>query len=205
MKTTLFLVPMKDPSVAKTRLSGSLNTDARRKLAEALYKRTLAFLTPIARRAQADLAVVTGASRPAEIARDLGVTTIPEPFGADLNAALQNAASFASRRGYARICIIPADLAAPRADDLETLLHLDGDVVICPSQDGGTNALLVSPPSAIDFQFGLGSARRHMQAGRARGLSVRQVTCDSLSFDIDTEACLNQALVAVPDLAKAVA
>ena len=205
MTRTLFLVPMKDPSLSKSRLTDALAHDARRNLAETLYTRTLDFLAPFVVRDSARLAVVTNAARPVEIARSKGVNVIAEPRGSDLNIALRYAAQQASIEGFDRICILPADLASPESADIERLLAVDADVVVCPSQDDGTNALLVSPPSALQFQFGQNSAQHHLKAATEAGLTTQMVPCDSLSFDVDTAACLSRAIAEVPEIAMAVA
>lgn len=205
MTRTLFVVPMKDLALAKTRLTSALAHNARQNLAETLFIRTLDFLAPIIAHHSASIAVVTGARRPQEIARAKGIEVIEEPISADLNTALNHASKSAVDQGFDRIFILPADLASPESTDIEILLAVDADVVICPSQDGGTNALLVSPPNAMRFQFGPNSAQHHARTATKLGLTTQVTPCGSLGFDVDTAACLSRAIAEVPELAMAVA
>ncbi|MEM7059059.1 MAG: 2-phospho-L-lactate guanylyltransferase [Pseudomonadota bacterium] len=200
MKDTLITVPMKDPRAAKTRLGNTLGAAGRQRLARLLYRRTLDFLGPIGRDTGADLAVVTGSAEAAELARKAGFHVIQEVVETNLSAAANCAAAWAEAEGYRRLCLIPADLAAPDPSDVKHLLTHQADVAICPSVDRGTNALLVSLPTAIRFRYGPQSAVRHLEEAQANGLIAAMIPLESLSFDIDTSACLDRARRNVPDL-----
>jgi 2-phospho-L-lactate guanylyltransferase len=204
MSKTLIVVPMKDPAGAKTRLSDQLSSRQRSALARLLFKRTLTLLRDVAQPSGHDLAVVTASAETAAMARTHGFAVIADPAGGDLCGAVDQAANWAEQNGYDRLCIIPADLAAPDAKELQRLLDSAAPVVVCPSTDRGTNALLVAPPRAIPFRYGPASALRHMAEARARGLDAVLMPLPSLSFDIDTSACLTRALRADPALSDAV-
>jgi 2-phospho-L-lactate guanylyltransferase len=60
-------------------------------------------------------------------------------------------------------------------------------VTICPAaEDGGTNALLLSPPTAIPFLYGPDSAARHKAAAEAAGVPVRVVNIAGFARDVDS-------------------
>ncbi|MEM9969781.1 MAG: 2-phospho-L-lactate guanylyltransferase [Pseudomonadota bacterium] len=198
MKKTVIVVPMKDPAASKTRLAGALDGPARARLASLLFSRTLDFLAEVACETGAACAVVTSSDTAKGMAEAAGFTVIDEPANSTLNGAARRAARWAEGQGYARLCLIPADLAAPRRADVLALLASEADVTVCPSADRGTNALLLAPPTAIKFHFGPRSAARHMKA--AQGLDARLMPLDSLSFDIDTTDCLARAQRLVPEL-----
>ena len=63
-------------------------------------------------------------------------------------------------------------------------------VVIAPSHDGGTNALLLYPPYVIDFAFGPDSFRRHHRQAIQADVAVQIVQSSTLAFDIDWPADL---------------
>lgn len=199
---TLITVPMKAPSASKTRLAASLDDKARARFARLLYHRTLRFLAPIAAQTGADLAVVTGSESAADIARGQGVAVIREGPASGLSAALAQAATWALAKGYGRLCVIPADLAAPLDRDVLRLLESPAPVTICPAVDMGTNALLVTPPDALRFCFGPRSALRHREQAEARGLHPVMMPLESLSFDVDTTGGLRRAIDEVPDIAR---
>lgn len=197
---SLVVVPMKDPKVSKTRLSGALSAPARANLARLLFKRTVAVLKAAQALADFDIAVVTQSPAVAALAQDM--VWIEEDADSDLSRAVAQSAQWAQNQNYSALCVIPADLAAPDPADIAALIHqarVPG-VAICPSQDLGTNALVVAPPAAMAFAYGPKSALRHMELAETAGLSPRLMPMDSLKFDIDTSACLERALAEVPEL-----
>ncbi|MEL6912932.1 MAG: 2-phospho-L-lactate guanylyltransferase [Pseudomonadota bacterium] len=203
MTRTLLCVPMKDPAAAKTRLAGRLDASQRARLAEALFLRTLAFLRPLSLDHGAELMVVTGSARIADLATGRGVELIADGAERTLSGAAATAAAWAAGQGFSRLCLIPADLAAPLASDVARILEASAEVVICPSEDGGTNALAMTPPDAMAFRYGPGSARAHAAEAARRGLSHEVLRLPSLSFDIDTTDGLARARALVPDLEAA--
>ena len=122
MTKTLIVVPMKDLSASKTRLAGTLSKSARSKLVHLLYEKTLKFLIPIADMEKAEIAVVTNCNHAKNIANKLGVQIIEEPSNLGLSSAIFHSANTAKAMGFERLCVIPADLAAPLASDLTAVL-----------------------------------------------------------------------------------
>jgi len=58
---------------------------------------------------------------------------------------------------------------------------------ICPAiRDGGTNALVCSPPDAMPFQFGSDSARKHLEEAAVRGMPNARLRMHAFFRDIDT-------------------
>jgi 2-phospho-L-lactate guanylyltransferase len=124
-----------------------------------------------------------------------------------LNAAIEAARSLAVARGASAILVLPADLpsvSATAVDDIvergSVLTAPDAIVVLVPDRHGtGTNALLVSPPDAIDPAFGVGSRAQH--ARRADVARARYEEIDGpLSLDLDTPADLLAAEAAIGSL-----
>ena len=182
MKDLLFVIPMKDPAVAKSRLSEVLPDAVRARLAMALFRRMLGFLAE----AQPDVDVLVVSESEKIKAATAGYFLRQKGNG--LNEAVTEGAAWAAAKGYGAVCVIPADLADPNADDLARLLALGEGVSIAPAHDGGTNALLVSPPEAISFHFGKGSCLAHQRA--AKGLPCTIMPLESFRYDIDTSADL---------------
>jgi 2-phospho-L-lactate guanylyltransferase len=87
-----------------------------------------------------------------------------------------------------------ADLPYLAADDIAALIEAGrgSPVVIAEAKDGGTNALLVRPPTILEFSFATGqpSARRHAERASAAGLEPVIVKRPGLARDIDTPADL---------------
>jgi 2-phospho-L-lactate guanylyltransferase len=107
-----------------------------------------------------------------------------------LNPALEEGRRWAMGRGASVLLVLPADLPLLDAQDVRAVLEEGGEAPsVTISPDGahvGTNALLLRPPDALPFVFGLGSYEAHQQAARERGLDVRVLERPHLSFDLDT-------------------
>ena len=58
-------------------------------------------------------------------------------------------------------------------------------MVLAPSSDGGTAALLRVPHDAIPSRFGNQSAKAHEQAAGEAGIPFRRCTLPSLAIDLD--------------------
>ena len=110
-------------------------------------------------------------------------------------------------RGAERALLVPGRLPGARPDELSRLLarRPAPSVVIVPDRHGsGTNALLLTPPSAIAPSFGAGSFARHAACARAAGATVKVCDLPSLGLDVDTPddlAALRSALDARPETA----
>ncbi|MBL4812069.1 MAG: 2-phospho-L-lactate guanylyltransferase [Rhodobacteraceae bacterium] len=188
MADLLFIIPMKNPADAKTRLAASLPVEGRKRLAMLLYRQLLQLL-----RGQFpayDVLVVTGSSHVAELAKIHGAKVLEEQeTNGGLNAAISQAAGWAKRHGYAAICALPADLADPAAADITHLLQVPRNtpsLLLCPSYDGGTNCLIASPPDAVAFCYGLGSCKAHQAEAAAADIPCMIMPLSSIAYDIDT-------------------
>jgi 2-phospho-L-lactate guanylyltransferase len=132
--------------------------------------------------------VISSDARALAVARELGAEPLVER-GQGLNHALYLGRRWAMERACAEVLlVILSDLPWLASADLEALLALASraSVVIAPSKDGGTNALLLRPPHAIPFRFGPDSAARHAAAAQERGLPVALARSPGLAFDVDT-------------------
>ena len=75
-------------------------------------------------------------------------------------------------------------------------------VIISPSDDYGTNALLVSPPTAIPFCYGERSSSKHYQAAEERGIQPLVMPLASLRYDLDVSSDLDYLVQIKPELAS---
>ncbi|MCK5498754.1 MAG: 2-phospho-L-lactate guanylyltransferase [Gammaproteobacteria bacterium] len=86
-----------------------------------------------------------------------------------------------------KIAIIPTDLPQLSHHDIELLdnAHEQGVSLCAAEKDGGTNALVFTPPLAIPLLFGLDSCKNHQQAAKDRGVTEKIVQISGLQRDID--------------------
>lgn len=204
--STLLVVPMKEPHLAKSRLRDVLDRAERARLARQLFERTLRLITRMHNeedRPDFDIAIVTRNASIKARAEALGVGLIDEQGNGGLSGAVEAAAAAAKSEGYKRFCVLPADLAAPDPKDVRVLLSQDlGEkgIALCPSRDFGTNALLVAPPDAIRFAYGHRSFQRHCQLAEAAGITPIVLPLESLRWDIDTSNDLEELMDVDPGM-----
>jgi 2-phospho-L-lactate guanylyltransferase len=176
------IVPLRSPGLGKTRLADRLNTDERAGLAGAMLADVVAAI-----RGCGLERVVLAASGPGAVAAgaalDLEVVLDP-PDVATLDHAIEHA-RLATGNGH-DVLVVLADLPALTAGDLEAMIEADTAVVVGPTDDGGTSALLRRPGDVIATCYGPDSARRHVEAATHAGLSVTTLERPGLRRDVDT-------------------
>jgi 2-phospho-L-lactate guanylyltransferase len=101
------------------------------------------------------------------------------------------------------ILILPADLPFITSLDIEKLIgaigpdHQNGSngnsyrrrsMVICGDHNhDGTNALLLSPATGFNFQYGPGSFEKHLVEAEHLGMKSIIISRPTIEFDLDTE------------------
>jgi 2-phospho-L-lactate/phosphoenolpyruvate guanylyltransferase len=189
------LLPVRSLSDGKARLGLALDAEEREALIAGMLRHVLRVL-----------ADWQPAQRVWLISPDPGVgalavpdaaTLVPEPAGAELNAALVAGRTAAVADGATAVLCLPADLPLLSSAALDRLLEAADAaiaagsgrpiVVIAPADARtGTNALLLSPPDAIEPEFGEASLAAHTRASAAAEASLQLVIDPVLGFDLDT-------------------
>lgn len=180
----LAVVPLNALVRAKGRLAGVLDAQQRRHLAADLAAHVLQVCASVAD----DVLLVAGDAAAAAVGTAAGVeaVVVAEP---GLSAALARAdAEAIARRAHASL-VVAADLPLLQAADLRAVvdaLPAVPGVVVAPTDDGGTGALLRWPPTAIATAYGPSSATAHAALARAAGVAVALVYRPGLALDVDT-------------------
>jgi 2-phospho-L-lactate guanylyltransferase len=185
-KKTWALLPVKAFDRAKTRLRPVLSTGQCSALARSMALDVIdALLTADC---LGGVSVLGHGAQIARFARESNCAFIPEIPGSDLSARLDAAALKLGHDGISTLLVVPADLPMLQPVDVVRLMKAhSGGLSVCPAtRDGGTNALVISPPGAIGFHFGTNSAQRHLEAARSVKLSCRPLSNTAFSRDIDT-------------------
>lgn len=168
------VVPMKAMDLAKSRLAGVLDAAGRRALAQKMLDHVLETL------------------RKAGIAR-IHVASSDQGEG-DLNADAAAAARLVESEGATQLLLVTADLPYLCIEDIAAMIDAgrESAVVIAEAKDGGTNALLLRPPTVLDFAFATNqpSAGLHAERARSSGIEAVLVRRPGLARDIDTPADL---------------
>jgi len=97
------------------------------------------------------------------------------------------------------LLVVLGDVAGALPGEIDALFDalasLGGrGVVLAPSSDGGSSALLRAPADAIPACFGPDSAKRHRDAAAGRGVPFRELPLASLALDLDVPEDVEQFL-----------
>lgn len=203
---TYAVLPVKRFAAAKARLGDDLSAGTRRALAESMVTDVVMAL----RRTKAidEVLIVTSEPAAEAIGHGYGATVIADHDEAGQSAAALIGIGHALEHGAGRVLLVPGDCPALDPAQLAELLGAPAvgrSVTLVPDRHGsGTNALILSPPDAIEPAFGPGSRERHEKLARGFGHEVAIERLYSLSVDVDTYedlAVLRQALDRNPRLA----
>jgi len=176
------VIPVKRLTEGKSRLAARLSASERAELISDLVRRAVDAL-----RESGMVERIALATPEVALAQGLKVDALPD--GGSLNAALRGAVDWATEMGAAGLLILPGDLPLVRGGDVHAIAAALPDppaISIAPTRDGGTGALLLSPPAVIPLSFGPASFERHLQLAHDCGVRVSPVMRTALSFELDT-------------------
>jgi 2-phospho-L-lactate guanylyltransferase len=181
------IVPVKPLRCGKSRLAGTLTEDERTELNRALLQHTLETLSEL--KEVDGVLVVSRDPNALTIARNHGARTVQEDGQPQLNTALKRATVVAQVYATHGVLVLPADLPLITRDDILALIRRSVEppvVVIAPDRHRkGTNALLISPPGLIEYDFGENSFQRHCELVKKAGARLEIVELPSLGLDLD--------------------
>jgi 2-phospho-L-lactate guanylyltransferase len=182
---TLAILPVKSFGDAKQRLAPALGSGSRQALAQAMFSDVLASLRRVP--GLDSVAVVTADPVAEAAARGERVRVLRDDEQAGQSAAALIGIRDAMASGFERVLLVPGDTPLLDPAELAGLLARRRPVSIVPDRHGsGTNALVLSPPDAIEPSFGPGSRERHVAAAEAAGLAHAVEELPSLMLDVDT-------------------
>lgn len=111
-----------------------------------------------------------------------GTATLRDP-GRGHAAAIAQALASCRRPGA---LVVMADCPLVRPETLDALCEGARPVALAPAQDGGTNALALRPPDAVEPAFGLPrGAALTVERARALGYEATVVDDPGLALDVD--------------------
>ncbi|HEY2537988.1 MAG TPA: hypothetical protein VGI28_00595, partial [Stellaceae bacterium] len=84
---------------------------------------------------------------------------------------------------------LPGDVPLVTADEIGRIIEAHRSApsfTIVPSHDeGGSNAILLSPPEVVPLRFGVDSFHPHLRAATARGIRPTVLRLPGIALDID--------------------
>jgi len=184
----VILLPIKNPSNAKQRLSSKLSPTERKDIVWAMIEDVTRAL---ARATLADRIVVTTQDRSViQYALNQRWEVIEETEQISESCSVDMASVLLKRQGATAVLRLPMDIPLVKSEDIDQVLGLQlssSSGLLVPSLDGtGTNALLRIPPDAFPSRFGSGSLNLHRLEAKLAGVEVKVLENHRISLDIDT-------------------
>ena len=200
---TAILVPIKNTSTAKQRLSSILDQPSRTKLAQAMLHDVLTALHEcLGRRKENDLTVAIVSSDPfaTEVARGYKFQVIPDPANPGETGAIEMATQVCIERGADSTLVVPADIPLIQSWEIEEIFkHVPAKgSLLVPAGDGrGTNAAFRRPANLFPLRFGNDSFKPHHAAAQATGKPCIVLNLPGIAVDVDNPEDLHQ-LISLP-------
>ena len=186
------IVPVKTLLKSKTRLSNFFTLQERPLFTLAMLEDVLNAL----KSSKVNKTVVVSSDSTVEgLVKIFGMTFLNEAK-VGLNQALNQAIKWCVKNKAEQVLVLPADVPLVTSKDVDTLvkLALNNSIVISPSRNGGTNALLQKPPGIISHCFGHDSFKRHLDQAHVKHVDTKIYVSSTIMLDIDSETDLEQLL-----------
>ena len=181
------VVPVKQLALSKTRLGEVLDADERRDFSIAMV---LDVLTVLKMSPLDGVLVVSADAVIVELVTSLGIEVLILKEDKGICDGLEKAAAKLKQSGVGTMAIVPGDVPDICTQDIECLINSHGGAravtLVEAVRDGGTNALVCSPPDAIPFLFGRQSGVQHKRVALEAGVTPMVLTIAGFARDIDT-------------------
>ena len=181
------IIPINDFSKSFSRLSSILDLDQRRELAKNLSARLIQKLTDLN---QVERVILfTPEKRWSSELKHTKLLVQADTDIKPLKEKIDSIADWAYKMGAKKMIYLSIDLPLLEKEDIKKMIdsHKDGLTLVEAKKDGGTNALISDLPRKINFQFGIQSFQKHIEAAKSQSLSINIQPIERLSFDLDDQ------------------
>jgi 2-phospho-L-lactate guanylyltransferase len=193
------IVPVKNLTGAKQRLSAALNPQERYDLYRAMLTDVLRALAGTS--ALDGIALITRDAEAEQLAAEFGAETITEAKNSGQTSAVHHGIAELMARGVKSILQVPGDVPLATAAEFSQVIaaHLPAPAMtIVPARDQqGSNCVVCSPPDSVALRFGDNSFFPHLEAARQAHIKPTIVPLPGLGLDIDSPADL-EVLIGQP-------
>ena len=196
----MILVPVKNLSNAKQRLSSVLTPEERFELAQAMCEDVLGTLASWQKRPE--VAVVTSDPFAEDVASYFGFQTIADKVNPGETEAIAMATAHCQSLGADSTLVIPADIPLIEASELQKILDSappEGTVLVPDAARRGTNAAFRRPAALFPLHFGNDSYLPHLTSAQATGLPCLVMKLPGIARDIDRPEDLRELAAAIGD------
>ena len=192
------VIPVKQISQAKQRLSKILSSEERRDFFSAMLEDVLSMMVKIDFFEKIILA--TNCPHAISIAGRHGITHFETGPDDGLNQAAGETVNHLLENGISDMFLIPADIPLITEEEINSAIKAHPSapsLTIIPSRDKlGSNCLILSPPSMMPFMFGPDSYFRHLEIAKSNGLKINTMELPGFGLDIDEPKDLIELLKA---------
>jgi len=192
------VIPVKQISQAKQRLSPLLSIEERRNFFSAMLEDVLSMMVKIDFFEKIILA--TNCPHAISIAGRHGITHFETGPDDGLNQAAGETVNHLLENGIRDMFLIPGDIPLITEEEINSVLKAHPSapsLTIIPSRDKlGSNCILLSPPSRIPLKFGPDSYFRHLEIAQTNGLKINPMVFPGFGLDIDEPKDLFELLKA---------
>ena len=202
----LVVIPVKELSNVKSRLRNVLSLEDRIAITNFLICELIFKLLKIKTKKKfikIGIAIVTRNTIIESFIKKNNIKIIDDTGTKSLSGAINLAAKWALKMKFNSLCIFLGDLANPSIKDISNFIDLpfsSDEIRLCPSNDFGTNALIVSPPNAIRFSYGRKSFFKHYISAIKSKLKISIFNFKSLKIDIDNPDHLNEFIFKIKNI-----
>ncbi|MGL4670082.1 MAG: 2-phospho-L-lactate guanylyltransferase [Methanobacteriaceae archaeon] len=205
------IIPVSHLSNAKTRLSPFLSEYERENLLKAMLRDVTNVLKPLVNK----IIIISNDNEVLDFGIGIGVETLNENKGLDLNGALNQAMDFCKDKCKI-VMVVPSDVPLIANANLNILIKSikatntnnannnsnnnnnnnvpKDEVIIIPSKGGGTNGLFMKP-NAIDLAFGDYSFIKHQINANNKGINALIYDSFFMSLDVNTTEDLGEIIL----------
>ena len=181
------VVPVKERDRAKERLAPLLSPATRQALVLAMLEDVLSALAAAPGLAGSIVVTVDRAAR--RLALDYGARIFENDARDGHTGAVTAAARRLAAEGETGMLTLPGDVPLVTADEIGRIIEAHRSApsfTIVPSHDeGGSNAIMLSPTEAVPLSFGVDSFHPHLRAATARGIRPTVLRLPGIALDID--------------------
>jgi 2-phospho-L-lactate guanylyltransferase len=180
------LIPVKNLTNAKQRLSEALDQVQRSQLAEAMLRDVMSAAAGVAERL--DIYLVTGDERVRDMATEFRFGVIEDSCNESETAAIAMATAWCAQQEYDTTVVVPGDIPLITSAELHRVLDAapaEGAVFVPAYDRRGSNCILRGPASIIPLRFGNESFLPHCEAMKKTGKPLIILEMPGIGLDID--------------------
>lgn len=188
MSTLWIIIPVKDTSQSKQRLSERLSASERQKLAHAMLEDVLEAVVKLRDRAPCTLVTIDPFAE--ACASRYGLRVITDGAHDGHTGAVDGGRRRLASEGVEGIVTLPGDIPLVTSAEINKVLDIHsqsrGFTIVPAADKKGSNAIACTPPLAVPLRFGDNSYYPHLSAARKAGIEPATIELPGIATDVDT-------------------